>query len=111
MRVVKQVAGKVWQLRDDFAGDFGVPLRRDENAQAGRGKQRTDKVPRYRSAPRPRQGTRMRCHPQKLVNDRPSRLPGIGSNALALEPVATGRVKERVGVGGVHQDVGVDGEH
>jgi hypothetical protein len=30
---------------------------------------------------------------------------------LALEPIAAGRMKLRVGIGGVNQHIGVDGKH
>ena len=71
------------QLRNDLAGNVCMPLGRDENAEAGRGKQRCDKLP----------------------------VPGSGPRALAVEPVAAGRVKWRINVGCVDEYVGVDREH
>src|SRR5206468_6027695 len=50
-------------------------------------------------------------HAQELVQDRPGRVPGVRAPALAFEPVAAGDVERRVGVGGVHQHVGVDDDH
>ena len=34
--IVKQIAGDVWQLENDFAGDVGMTMGRDENGEAWR---------------------------------------------------------------------------
>src|ERR1019366_5606467 len=61
--------------------------------------------------PRPPHHPRMRCDAQKLVKYPPGRVPGIWSRPLALEPVAAGGMKLRVGVGGINQHIGIDYKH
>jgi len=38
MRVVKQIAGQVWQFRNDLSGDIGVSIGCNENAETWRSK-------------------------------------------------------------------------
>jgi hypothetical protein len=40
--IVQQIAGEIWQLRNDLSGDFGVSLCRDEYGEAWRGEKRQD---------------------------------------------------------------------
>jgi hypothetical protein len=51
--IVQQIAGEIWQLRNDLSGDFGVSLCRDEYGEAWRGEKRQDKLPRRQCALRP----------------------------------------------------------
>jgi hypothetical protein len=111
VRVVEQVAGEMTQLRNELSCNIGVSLGRDENGEAWRGEQRHDELPRRWRAPRPSHDPGMGCYAHKLVKDAPSGVPGIGSHALALEPVAAGGVKLRIGISGVNQYVRIDSEH
>ena len=111
VRVVEQIAGKMRQLQNDLLRDVGVPFCRDKNCEAWRGEQRRNEIPRRGFALWPSHDARVGCHAQKLIEDRPSAVPSIRSRPLALEPVAAGGMKLRVRIGGVHQHIGVDGEH
>jgi hypothetical protein len=111
VRVVYQVAGEVRQFRNDLSGDIDVSLCRDEKPNAGRREQRRDELPGSRCAPGPPHDARVGRQAQKFVQNRPGRVPGIRSPALALEPVAARRVKRRVSVSSVYEHVGVDGDH
>jgi hypothetical protein len=111
VRVVEQVAGEMRQLRNELSCDIGVSLGRDENGEAWRGEQRHDELPRRWRAPRPSHDPGVCCYAHKLVKDAPRGVPGIGSHALALEPVAAGAVKLGIGISGVNQYIGIDSEH
>ena len=111
MRVVQQIAGEVRQLRKNLPGDIGVPLRGDKNSQTRRREERRDELPCHGCSPRPSHDPRVRRYAQKLVEDRPAGVPGIGPCPLAFKPVATGRMKLRVGIRCIHQDIGIDSEH
>jgi hypothetical protein len=102
VRIMEYIPGQVWQLRNDLAGNFGIPLCRDENTEAGRSKQRRDKFPCYACAPRLWHYPPVSRDAHKLVYDWPSRVPGIGPRALTVEPVAAGRMKWRTGISRVH---------
>jgi hypothetical protein len=110
MRIVEQVAGEMRQLRNELSCDIGVSLGRDENGEAWRGEQRHDELPRRWRAPRPSHDPGVCCYAHKLVKDAPRGVPGIGSHALALEPVTAGAVKLGIGISGVHQYIGIDSE-
>ena len=96
---------------NNLFGDVGVPFCRDKNCEAWRGEQRRNEIPRRGFALWPSHDARVGCHAQKLIEDRPSAVPSIRSRPLALEPVAAGGMKLRVGIGGVDQHIGIDGEH
>jgi len=53
VRVVEQIAGKMWQLQNDLLRDVGVPSCRDKNCEAWRGEQRRNEIPRRRCDPWP----------------------------------------------------------
>jgi hypothetical protein len=36
MSIVQQIAGEVWQLKNDFSGDIGMTVGRDENGEVPR---------------------------------------------------------------------------
>src|SRR6516162_4427087 len=98
MRVVEQIAGEVWHLGDELGGNVSVSKGGDENGKPWRGKERGHELPGYSQAPRPAHDARVRRHAQKLVQDRPGGVPGIGPRALSLQPVPTGGMKLGVGV-------------
>src|SRR5947207_13764362 len=88
VRVVNEVAGEMRQFGKNRFGDFRVPLRLDEHTQSRRGKQRSNELPGCCNSPRAAHHARMCRHPQELVENRPGRVPGIGTHTLTGKPVA-----------------------
>jgi hypothetical protein len=74
----------VWQACNNFTGDVGVSLRRSENTKTRRGKKRGDELPSGRRAPRTSHNARVGCHSQKLLQNRPSRIPSVGACSLSV---------------------------
>jgi len=111
VRVVKQIAREVRQLYDDLPSHGRVPLSWDQSTESGRGEESLDEGPRFPCVPRPSHDSRMSCHAQELIQDRPGNIPSVRPPSLTFEPVATGSVERRVAVGGVNQNIGVNDEH
>lgn len=109
--IVDEIAGEVRQLGNDLLGDFGVPLRLDENAQPRRGKERGDELPSRRNSPRAPHHARMSRDAQELVQNRPGRVPGIRAYTLTGKPSAARFMELGVNIGGVHQHIGVHEQH
>lgn len=109
--VMKEISGKVRIFGDDRFGDLGVALGGNQHLKTGRGKQGGDEVPGGSGGPRPPHDARMRGHAQEFVQNRPGRIPGVWTPALAFQPVAASRVKGRIGVGRVDEHIGVDRQH
>lgn len=111
MSVVQQIACEIGKLSDHLLCDHRVSLRGYEDAKAGRSNQRCDEFPRFCNIPRPSHDFRVCGHAKKFVKDRPRRIPGISAAALAFEPFAARRMRRRVTIGRVYQDVGIDDQH
>ena len=109
--IVEQIAGEVRQLVNEFARDVGMTMGRNENGEARRSEECRHELPRRFCVPRPPHDPRMRCNAQKLVKYPPGRIPSIRPRPLALEPVAAGGMKLRIGIGGISQHIGVDHKH
>ena len=91
--VMHQITGEMWQLQNDLSRDVGMPVGRDKNGEAWRGKQCHDELPSRRCGPRPSHDARMGCYAHELVENSPGRVPGIWSGALAFKPMAAGAMK------------------
>ena len=87
VRIVQQIASKVRQLQNHFAGDIGMTMGGGENGEAWRGEQCRYEFPRCWGAPRPSHDPWMRCNAQKLVKYSPGRVPSVRPPPLALKPV------------------------
>lgn len=111
VRIMDQIAGKMWKLGEDRGGHVGMALCRNKNAKTRRCEQRSDELPRRACVPWPTHDPRVGGDAQELIQDRPSRVPGIGPQPLPFKPESTGPMKLRVNIGRVHQNVGVDDEH
>lgn len=85
--IVQQIASKVRQLQNHFAGDIGMTMGGGENGEAWRGEQRRYEVPCRWGAPRPSHDPWMRCNAQKLVEYPSARVPSFRPPPLALKPV------------------------
>jgi|SRR6516164_4268717 hypothetical protein len=111
VRVMHEITREVGQFSDDFVGDVGVSGRRDKNAKRRGGQQGRNKVPRCGCRPWSAEDTRMSYDAQKLIENSPSRIPGIRPPPLNLNPLTTWSVEWRVNVRGVHQDIGIHRKH
>ena len=103
--------GEVRHLHNELAGDVAMTVGRDENGKARRSELCRHELPCRLGVPRPPHHPRMRCDAQKLVKYPPGCVPAIRPRPLALQPVAAGGMKWRVGVGSINQHIGIDYEH
>ena len=108
VRVVDHIAGEPGKFGDHFLSDIGVALCRDKHPEARRAEKSGDKRPGVRDAPWLPHDARVGRHPHEFVKDRPGRVPGVRTAALALDPLARFDVPLRIRVRGVDEDVRVD---
>ncbi len=81
VRVVQQVACEVRSFSENLLRNHRVSLRRHQYAEARGGKHRLDEAPSLRYVPGLAHDTRVGGHAQKLVKNRPGRIPGIRASA------------------------------
>lgn len=65
--VVYHVPSEVWELPEYLGGDRGMPVRGEEDAEAGGGQHRLNEFPRARRRPGLSENSGMRRHPEEFV--------------------------------------------
>ena len=109
--VVYHVPSEVRELREYLGGDRGMPVRGEEDAQAGGGQQRLNEFPRARRWPGLPENSGMRRHPEEFVKNAPGQVPGRGLAAPVLEARMALAMERGICIGGVDEDVRVRDEH
>ena len=109
--VVYHVASEVRELREYLGGDRGMPVRGEENAQAGGSQQRLNEFPRTRRWPGLPENSGVRRHPEEFVQYAPRHVSGRGLAAPVLEARMALSMEGGIRIGGVDEDVRVRDEH
>src|SRR5262245_22988791 len=109
--VMKEVPRQQGKLANDLLSNIGVALCRNKHIQSWRREQDRDKTPGFRVAPWPPHDARMCSNPQEFIQNRPSDVPRIHRTSLVVQPVVGLRVKWRIRISGVNENVGVNQDH
>jgi len=106
--VMEEIAGQEGKVRKDLSSHLSVPRCWNQQTQSRRVEQARNEFPGLLYAPRPSHHPGMSGHAQELIEDRPTCVPGLRPAALAFQPRTRHRVKWRIGVGSIDQDIGID---
>jgi len=109
--IMKKVSADERELGQNLRENAAVPLRRDEKADRGGSQESFDEGPSLASRKRSLENPWVGRNPEEFVDDPPGQIPGRGLSSPLLDPRPARRVKRRILIGRIDEDIRIDDEH